>query len=223
MSLKTKQVAIVDSSPLIRMGLRSLIESDASLGVGVEATCPRDAIELITIDPPDLIVCEAIFPEHEGVFELLHDLHARIGPIPLLVISRRDEQLLATRVLQAGGQGYIMKSSEPAEMLKAIHRVLDGKTYLSAEMTDRAIDQLASHHKPFRQATGVEDLTNRELEVLDLVGEGMPSKSIASTLGISLKTVESHRANIRAKLGIDHSAGLIRYASQWRNLEGHHA
>ncbi len=215
---KQRSVFIIDGSPLVRLGLRSLIDSDPRLCFAGESPCPRDALEPIAATPPDLITTEAIFPGREGLFEFLHDLHVQVGSIPVLVITRRDEQLLATRVLHAGGQGYVMKTHDPAVILEAMHRVLEGKIYLSDEMTQRAVDQFATS-RASRLPTGVEDLSNRELEVLDLVGDGMPSKEIAKVLSISLKTVETHRANIRAKLGIDHSAGLIRYASQWRALE----
>ena len=213
------RVALVDAVPLTRLGLRSLIESDPTLAVAFECATPREALEQMVPHAPDLILSEAVFPEGEGIFEFLYDLHARIGKVPLLVISRRDEQILATRVLHAGAQGYLMKSSPTHEILTAIHRVLEGKIHLSRAMTDRAVDHYATSPGN-RLPTGLEDLTNRELEVLDLVGEGLPSKQIADSLSISLKTVESHRANIRAKLGISHSAGLIRYASQWRAYEG---
>lgn len=215
---KIHSVFVIDGSPLVRLGLRSLIDSDPRLRFAGEASCPRQALETILASPPCLVTTEAIFPGREGLFEFLHDLHARAGTVPVLVISRRDEQLLATRVLHAGAQGYVMKSHDPSVMLEAMHRVLDGRIYLSNEMTERAVDQFAAGHAP-RLPTGVDDLSNRELEVLDLVGDGMPSKQIAEVLSISLKTVETHRANIRSKLGIDHSAGLIRYASQWRALE----
>ncbi|MEM9237120.1 MAG: response regulator transcription factor, partial [Verrucomicrobiota bacterium] len=181
---------------------------------------PSQALEKIARQKPDLIICDVHFPGTEGVFEFIRELRSLELDIPVLVFSQFNERVIATRVLQAGAQGYLMKSASEKELESAIHRVLSGRVYLSGEMTERTIATLSEASPRTHRGDRVRDLTNRELEVLDLVGAGMASKEIAEALRISLKTVESHRSHIRAKLALDNSAELICFASQWRNLDG---
>jgi len=136
------------------------------------------------------------------------------------VFSSVDERLMAHRALHAGALGYLMKSAGESELRRALRRVLSGHAYLSPEMTGLSLDRLADRRGQPTRDVPVAELTNRELEVLERVGAGLTSKDIARSLKISLKTVETHRAHIRAKLGIDHGAGLISYASRWRTLTG---
>lgn len=221
MSLPKHRIAIVDATPVTRRGLRSFVDSQGDLVTVIEAAIPGDALRLIRRDPPDLIISEALFTETEGVFELLHELRSMGFRIPVLVFSHLNEQVIASRVLQAGACGFLMKSAPENVLGEAIRKLLSGKIYLSRDMTERAVNHLSSASPRIHKGGEVRDLTNRELEVLDLVGAGMTSKDIADALGISLKTVESHRSHILAKLSLETSAELICYATQWRNLSNH--
>lgn len=218
MSLPKHRVALIENTPLMRRGLRSFLTAQAGLAPGVEAEFPSEALELIQQDPPDLIISEALFPDNESIFEFLPALHSRIGRIPVLVYSNFNESVIASRVLQAGARGLIMKTASEKELGVAIKQVISGHVYLSPNMTERVLTTLSDPSPRIHGGGKVRDLTNRELEVLELVGAGMVSKDIARVLQISLKTVESHRSHILAKLSLGNSAELICYASQWRNL-----
>ncbi|MEP4079597.1 LuxR C-terminal-related transcriptional regulator [Haloferula sp.] len=218
MSLPKKRVAIIDGTPLMRRGLRTYLKAQPGLDPAIEAAVPSEALTLIQRDPPDLIISEALFQGNEGIFELLQELRSKVGRIPVLVFSNFNERMIASRVLKAGAKGYLMKSASEKELGAAIRRLLSDRVYLSPEMTERALTTLSDHSPRTHRGGEVRDLTNRELEVLELVGAGMVSKEIAEVLHISLKTVESHRSHILAKLSLESSAELICYATQWRNL-----
>lgn len=216
MAARKKRVAIIDDTPLLRHGLRSLIDECRDLTVVLEVATPAEAIRSFAENQPDLIISEVVFRGSEGIFELLRDLQARDLRIPVLAFSHFDERVMATRVLQAGALGYLMKSASETLLLRVLGQLLAGRVYLSPAMTERTIDRLAAVHGARSELSRSEQLTNRELEVFELVGDGRSSKEIAEALHICLKTVESHRANIRAKLGLENSAELICYASRWR-------
>ncbi|MGB6221434.1 LuxR C-terminal-related transcriptional regulator [Haloferula sp.] len=216
-----KRVAIIDGTPLMRRGLQSFLSAQPDLSPMIEASRPSEVLELVSSNPPDIIVTEALFPGSEGVFEFIPELHSLVGKIPVLVFSNINERVIASRVLQAGAQGYLMKSASENELGIAIRKLLSGGIYLSREMTERAVTTFAAPTPRTHRGDEVRELTNRELEVLDLVGAGMTSKDIAQVLHISLKTVESHRSHILAKLSLENSAELICYATQWRNLASH--
>lgn len=223
MSSCEKRIAFVDGTPMIRHGLRSFIKSLKGLTPSFDAGSPSEALERLPVDKPDLIISEALFQGTEGVFELIRDLRAFDKKTPVLVFSHFNERVIAARVLQAGAQGYLMKSAPEKTLEAAIRDLLSGKVYLSSRMTERAITTLSQASPRTHRGDRVRDLTNRELEVLDMVGAGMACKDIAEALSISLKTVESHRSHIRAKLALDNSAELICFATQWRNLDSHGA
>ena len=203
---------------MMRRGLKSYLKAQPGLSPVIEAGLPAEALKLIQLDPPELIICEALFPDHEGIFEFLQELRSKVGRIPVLVFSNFNERDLASRVIQAGAMGYLMKSASEKELGSAIRRLLAGRVYLSRDMTERTLTKLSASPSRTHRGGMVRELTNRELEVLDLVGAGMASKEIADSLHISLKTIESHRSHILAKLSLENSAELICYATQWRNL-----
>lgn len=210
------RVAVIDSQPVVRAGLRLVIDACTSLSFAFEASDPREAMEKIRAGGVDLVVSEVAFQDHESVFELLRELRELPRPVPLLVFSHHLEQQVAPKALQAGARGYLEKHASMEEIVRAMHRVLAGKVYLSREMTEWALDHLTpGGTTPQTPATQVSGLTVRELEILELIGSGMQSKEIANCLHISLKTVETHRAHLREKLGIASGSGLVCYASQW--------
>ena len=144
MPLPKQRVAIADGTPLMRRGLHSYLSSQPDLSPLTAVSTPSECLELIQRDPPDIIITEALFPGSQGIFEFLPDLHAKIGRIPVLVFSNINERVIASRVLQAGAQGFLMKSASEKELGNAIRKLLSGGIYLSGEMTERAITTFAA-------------------------------------------------------------------------------
>ncbi|MBX7208944.1 MAG: response regulator transcription factor [Verrucomicrobiaceae bacterium] len=214
-----KRVFIVDDHPVFRDGLRRVIESDRGLTVCGEASAASQAFDAIRREKPDLVITDISLPGKSGL-ELLQDLHAFDPALPVLVISMHDESVYAERVLRAGGRGYVMKQEGPAGMLVAIQRVLSGKVAVSEKMAAEILDSISRPHQQEGEAATIGKLTSREFEVLRLIGQGKDSHDIADTLHLSIKTVDTHRGNIRQKLGLRNGTELIHYAVRWLGEEG---
>jgi len=159
------------------------------------------------------LVLDLSLPDKHGL-ELIKDMQAMHPSVVLLVLSMHDESLYAERVLRAGARGYLMKKSASEHLVKAIHRVLDGGIYLSDEMSG-AMLELLSGKKRGAAASGMERLTDREIEVFQLIGSGKSSRQIAGQLHLSMRTVDAHRAHIKDKLGLPDGVALVRHAVRW--------
>lgn len=207
-----KKIFLVDDHPVFREGLVSLLKREADLMVSGEADTARTALTAIERTKPDLVLVDIGLPERSGL-ELIKDLRATSPETVVLVISMHDESLYAERVLRAGGHGYIMKQEGPEHMLRAIRQVLNGQIYLSARMSPRILDVLAGRSKNARSPIG--RLTDREFEVLQLIGQGKDSHVIAKELHVSFKTVDNHRARLKEKLKLQSGTELICYAARW--------
>ena len=149
-----------------------------------------------------------------GGLELLKDLKIRHPEIPALVLSMHDETLFAERALRAGARGYVMKQEAVNELEHAIRRVLSGKIYLSQAMSDRLLHMVSQGEK-VRDRSPMERLSDRELEVFEMIGRGLPMREIAKELHLSVKTIETHRAHIKEKLSITSAVQLVQHATQW--------
>ena len=207
-----KQIFIVDDHPMMRDGLRALISSESDLEVCGEADDALPALEQIEKLKPDLIIVDITLRSTSGL-ELLKDLHHRAPSVPALVISMHDESLYAERVLRAGGRGYVMKQEGGKKLMEAIRHVLSGQTFVSPKISARILDAF-SGHRP-EGSSPVEQLTDREFEVFQLIGGGLSTKDIAAKLHVSAKTVEVHRVNIKRKLNLGTAPELIRFAVRW--------
>jgi DNA-binding NarL/FixJ family response regulator len=212
-SKSKKQLLIVDDHPMIRKGLRQLVEDQQDLAVCGEAATAAEAMSLIETCKPDLVLADITLPDKSGL-ELIKDLQALHPGLPVLVISMHDESLYAERVLRAGGRGYIMKEAGGEKMLEAIRRVRSGQFYVSEEMSAKIFEGLSGRRS---QAGGspMEKLSDREFEIFQLIGQGRSTQEIASQLHLSAKTVEVHRLHIKEKLELKTSSELIRYAVRW--------
>jgi DNA-binding NarL/FixJ family response regulator len=162
---------------------------------------------------PDLLLTDIGLPGKSGL-ELLRDIHAFQPDLPVLVLSMHDEALYAERVLRAGGRGYVMKQEGPDKILRAIHTVLEGKVYLSETVAADILESIGPK-RAHPTTSPIAKLTDREFEVLQLVGEGKDGHRIAKDLHLSLKTVNCHRSNIKAKLGLASFTALIHFAARW--------
>ena len=211
----TARVLIVDDHPIVRQGLAQLLEQEEDLTVCGEASCAQSALEAIEQLEPSIVIVDILLKDVNG-FELIKMIKSRFGKIPVLVMSMHDESLYAERSLRAGARGYIMKEEATDKMLTAVRKVMDGEIYLSDRMVSRILHRLAEGKD--EAESPLNRLSDRELEVFQLLGEGTPTRQIAERLNVSVKTVESYRAHIKEKLELASSTELIKQAVQWVQL-----
>ena len=209
-----KRILIVDDHPISRAGIASIIKEEADLTVCGEAGSASEALTQIESTPPHLALIDINLPDRNGI-ELIKDLQALHPEIKLIAISMHDESLYAERVLRAGGQGYISKQAGGAEMTLAIQKVIKGGLYLSEAMSEMLVRAAANQSQDSRAKDPISTLTDRELEVLQHIGEGRNPRSIAEKLGVSHRTIEAHRTNIKEKLKLKDMTELIRFATRW--------
>jgi len=215
---EAKRIVIVDDHPLFRKGLQEMIHSDGTFAVCGEAGNAAEAMEIIRKLNSDLAIVDLSLPGANGI-ELIKNIRAEFPRLPILVLSMHDESLYAVRALRAGADGYVMKHEAMANVIQAIREVFDGRPYLSPAMAAQVITQFA-HRQAEGQADAVERLSDRELEVLELIGKGKEVREIAKLLHLSPKTVETHRAHIKDKLDLKNSREVARFALQWLQARG---
>lgn len=203
---------IVDDHPIIRRGIRDAINATPGLQVVAEASDPAEALAVLKETKPDIATIDISLGRGSGL-ELIKQLRAEYPDLRMVVVSVHDEELYAERALRAGAAGYIRKSAPADEIVAALRTVLDGGTALTAGMTERLVHQAV--HGGAGGQTGVESLSDRELEVFELLGNGLSTRRVAERLCISIKTVETHRENIKHKLGVSNASELTRYAVAW--------
>lgn len=206
-----KRLLLIDDHPIMRHGLAQLIRAEDGLDVCGEAGNARDGLAAVEKLKPDLVVIDLTLPDKNGL-ELLKDIHALYPGTLCLVLSMHDEAMYGERALRAGARGYIMKEAAADHLITAARKVLSGGIYVSDSMTSRMMEQVVGHRA---KVASLESLTDRELEVLEMIGQGVATKHIAERLCISVRTVEAHRAHIKDKLAITEGAALVRYAVQW--------
>lgn len=207
------RILVVDDHPLVRAGLAALIGNEPDLEVCGEAAGQGEALQRLKECPPDLAIIDISLGEGSG-FNLIKHIKASGVAVRMLVSSMHDESLYAERALRAGAMGYINKQEAAERMVDAIRTVLKGKVYLSERVTERILLGMT-------QSNGQDDdsplgnLSDRELEVFWLIGEGVGTSEIASRLHLSVKTIETHRDKLKKKLGVDSAGELNRFAMQW--------
>ena len=210
---EVKRIVIVDDHPLFRKGLEQLIHSEDGFAVCGEANNAPEAMDVIRKLNPDLAIVDLSLPGANGI-ELIKNIRAEFSKLPILVLSMHDESLYALRALRAGAEGYVMKHEAMANVIQAIHEVFNGRPYLSPAMAAQVITKFA-HRGSQSEADAVERLSDRELEILELIGKGNEVRQIAKLLHLSPKTVETHRAHIKEKLNLQNARQVTRFAVQW--------
>jgi DNA-binding NarL/FixJ family response regulator len=215
---EAKRIVIVDDHPLFRKGLEQLIHSESGFAVCGEAGNAGEAMEVIRKLDPDLAIVDLSLPGPNGI-ELIKNIRAEFPKLPVLVLSMHDESLYALRALRAGADGYVMKHEAMANVIHAIHEVFNGRPYLSPAMAAQVITKFA-HRRSENETDAVERLSDRELEILELIGKGHEVRQIAKLLHLSPKTVETHRAHIKDKLDLRNSRQVARFALQWLQARG---
>src|SRR2546421_11403475 len=214
-SAKPKRIVIVDDHPLFRKGLEELINSsDDAFNICGEAGDAAEGMTEIRKLKPDLAIVDLSLPGANRI-ELIKNIRVEFQKLPVLILSMHDESLYALRALRAGAQGYVMKQEALENVVNAIHEVLAGRPYLSHDMSAKLITNFASGGN---QANPTDKLSDRELEILELIGKGRDVREIAQALHISTKTVETHRAHIKDKLNLKNARQVTRFAVQW--IEG---
>jgi len=212
-----RRILLVDDHPIVRQGLAELIDAEKDLTVCGTADSMNSALENMVGLKPDLVVVDISLKGSNGI-ELLKNIKVRYPKMRVLMLSMHDEGLYAIRALRAGASGYIMKQEATEKVIEAARKVLNGEIYLSEKMEKKMMQQLVGG-RTARTGSPLEDLSDRELEVFNLIGQGKGTRQIAEELHLSIKTVESHRAHIKEKLGLKSATELVQHAIQWRDAE----
>lgn len=211
--MKKKRLLLVDDHPIVLHGLAQLIRAEKDLDVCGEAGSAAEGLEAIRVLKPDLVVADLTLPDKHGL-EFIKDVQAMHPGMLVLVLSMHDEALYAERILRAGARGYVMKETAADALINAARRVLSGGIYLSERMAGQMLELVAGQGKQ-AGASPLDRLTDRELEVLQLIGQGRATRHIAKQLHISARTVDAHRAHIKDKLQLEDGPALVRYAVRW--------
>ena len=214
-SKQAAKVLIVDDHPAVREGLAIRISRQPDLEVCGEAGDVAGALQLVAATDPDVAVIDIALKTGNGI-DLIKRIKARNGSIRMLVWSMYNESLYAERALQAGAMGYVNKEQATDQIIAAIRRVLDGKVYLSEAMADQVLRRAVGGRTQPLKRSPAEILSDRELEVFQLMSEGLDTERIAEKMRVSPKTVETYRARIKEKLHLSTGPELIRRAVEWR-------
>lgn len=207
------RVFVVDDHPLVRRGLKDLIDSQPDLEFCGEAESVTGGMQAIVGARPDVAVIDISLKDGSGI-ELIKQIKARCPQVKLLVSSMHRESLYGERALKAGAMGYVSKNEASEALIEAIRQVMRGKIYVSDAMVDQVLGRVA-HGERSIETSAIDALSDRELEVLELIGQGETTRQIASKLHLSVKTIETYRENIKRKLNLKNSAELSCYAAQW--------
>jgi DNA-binding NarL/FixJ family response regulator len=202
-------IVVADDHKIVREGLVKLLEGRADFSVIGEAADGEEAVKMVLEKKPDIVIMDIWMPRLSGI-DATRRIVKRGSPTKVLVLSMHESRTYVEEVLRAGASGYIVKNSASSDLLQAIDAVQGGASYLSPAITQQVVDAIA---RPGDSSpSGVAMLTDREREVLQLIAEGLSSKEIAGMLGVSLKTIDSHRSNLMQKLDIHKVSGLVRFA-----------
>lgn len=213
-----RSILIVDDHPLVREGLITLISNQRDFSLSGEASGIAEARELMRKTQPDVVIVDLTLKDGNGI-TLIKELKEQYEGVKVLALSMHDETIFAERALRAGASGYVSKHEASRTIIHAIRTVLEDKLYLSERMMDRVLARaVGSKQQP--QRSPVEQLSNREIEIFEMIGRGLTSRQIAQQLDLSQRTVDTHRENIKDKLELKNAVELTKHAVQWV-LENH--
>lgn len=209
-----KRVMIVDDHPMTRDGLVLLINREPDLVVAWQAEDAAQALRTVAAEEPDLALVDITLPDKAGI-ELIKDMKAVRPKLAVLVVSMHDESLYAERALRSGARGYITKQEGGAKLMQAIRQVLGGQIYVSEKTSARIVEIFSGQHSAAQERSPIAQLSDREFEVFQLLGDGKSTNQIADSLHISTKTVDVHKSHIREKLKLADSSAVLRHAIRW--------
>lgn len=207
------KILIVDDHPIVRKGLSQLINQEQDLFVLGETEDAPSALEFLKKNKPDLAIVDISLKGIDGI-ELIKKIKERYHDLPILVVSMHDESLFAERALRAGAKGYIMKQEAIEKMMEAIRKVINGELYISERVSANIVKKFIDG-KQLIKGSPIEILSDRELEVVNLIGQGYKTRQIAGILNVSTKTVESYRSKIKEKLNLKNAPELLKHAIHW--------
>ncbi len=211
---RKQRIFLVDDHPILRNGLTQIIACEPDMEVCGEAESARAAVALIARARPDLVLIDISLRDVNGI-ELTKELHHRFPSLCLVVLSMHEESLYAERALRAGARGYVMKDANATALLEAMRKALAGGIGISEAMSTRLLNRCTGTARNEGRAFGIDTLSDRELEVFECIGRGLTTRAIAAQLGISAKTVETHRTHVRHKLQARSAAELMHLAARW--------
>lgn len=208
------RVMLVDDHPIVRYGFAQLLAAEADIVVSGQAADARAAFDTLASAPVDVVVADLSLGDSNGL-ALIRELKDRYGQLAVLVVSMHDELLYAERSLRAGAAGYVMKEVATDVLVRAIRTVASGGLFVSEAVSSRLLHRLASKDPNALGGSVVEQLSDRELQVLELMGRGLGTREISEQLHVSIKTIESYRARLKEKMNLRSGTELLRFAVRW--------
>ena len=217
MTISRSKVFLIDDHPLVREWMTNLVNQLPDLTVCGEAAAPEDAIAGIATNKPDIAIVDLSLKEGSGL-DLIKNIKAEFPTIAVIVLSMHDERYYAERTMRAGARGYVMKGEVTSDILAAIRDVLAGKIYLSPHMREVFAERFVDGDLP-GLVSPVETLSDRELQVFQLLGQGIETRKVAQKLNVSIKTVQAYCARIKDKLQLANASELLREAVRWSDSQ----
>jgi len=223
MKPQKSRILIADDHPLVREGLLQLINRQKDMVCCGEADNSESISTLVRKGPPDLLVLDLRLGDEDGL-ELIKSLLVEHPKLRILVLSQFHESIYSLRVLKAGARGYVMKHEANTTVIEAIRNVLTGKLVVSAQISEMALQQAVQDARVSSgpNVKSVESLSDREIQVMQLLGRGLSTREIAVTFNLSPKTIETYRENLKSKLGIPNAKALVEFARQWEDSSTRH-
>lgn len=209
-----RKVLVVDDHPIVREGLAQMINREPDLSVCGDAADMQKAVQLTDALKPDILIVDISLNGPDGL-DLLKHIRAQDPGLPVLVLSMHDESIYAERALRAGANGYIMKQEATDNVLDALRRILNREVYVSPRVANKMLQQFVGATHSDKSHSSVDDLSDRELEVLRLIGAGHGTRQIAEELHLSVKTVETYQAHLKEKLALRNARELVQFATRW--------
>ncbi len=207
------RVLVADDHPITRGGVVQIVNSQPDMIACWEASNAKQALDGVLTATPDLVVTDFTMPDKNGL-ELIKDIRALRPELPILVLSMHEESLYANRLLHAGARGYITKMEGSEKLIAAMRHILGGQIYVSERVSARILEIFSGNSSSVTRSL-VDELSDREYEIFELIGHGLATQQIANRLFLSIKTVDAHRSNIKAKLKIETTNELIVFAARW--------
>jgi len=212
-----KKVLIVEDHPIVRYGIKRILNGDPDLTVCDDVESAEQAIEAMKTVMPDIMIVDISLKEMDGI-QLTRLIRSQHPKLPIVILSMHDERIYANKALRAGANGYIMKEESTEKLIIAIHHILRGEIYVSDQVKTFILQAFAGKQSEPNN-TAITKLSDREYEIFLLIGTGLACRAIAKKLCLSVKTIETHRARIKQKLGLDSSSKLILAAMEWAQRE----
>jgi len=215
-SVKVTRIVIVDDHPIVANGIQQLINREPDMKVVKSVQDAETAVRAIECDSPDLLIVDISLKGATNGIDLIKGLKKRYPKIMTLVLSMHDENLYAERAIKAGAKGYIMKNDLTDNIVKAIRTILSDRLYLSDMITSKLLNNIANENIADDESI-IKTLSDREFEVFEYIAAGLKSSDIAKEMNISVKTVETHKLNIKSRLNLRSGTGLTKYGIEWKH------